>query len=49
MRAFAAQGNRPMALRTYARCVENLQKEFGVEPLPETQALYEQIREVKRR
>lgn len=44
MRAFAAQGNRPMALRTYARCVENLEKEFGVEPLPETQALYEAIR-----
>lgn len=44
MRAFAAQGNRPMALRTYARCVENLQKEFGVDPLPETQALYDEIR-----
>jgi DNA-binding SARP family transcriptional activator len=44
MRAFAAQGNRPMALRTYARCVEKLKQEFGVEPLPETQALYEEIR-----
>lgn len=47
MRAFAAQGNRPLALRTYARCVENLEKEFGVEPLPETQALYEDIRRGK--
>jgi DNA-binding SARP family transcriptional activator len=47
MRAFAAQGNRPMALRTYARCVENLEREFGVEPLPETQALYEEIRRGK--
>ncbi|MEX1018347.1 MAG: bacterial transcriptional activator domain-containing protein [Litorilinea sp.] len=47
MRAFAAQGNRPMALRTYARCVENLKKEFGVDPLPETQTLYEEIRKGK--
>lgn len=48
MRAFAAQGNRPMAIRTYARCVENLKQEFGVEPLPETQTLYEEIRQGKR-
>lgn len=47
MRAFAVQGNRPMALRTYARCVENLEKEFGVEPLPETQALFDAIRRGK--
>ena len=43
MKAYAAHGNRPLALRTYRQCVENLQREFGVDPLPETQALYEQI------
>jgi two-component SAPR family response regulator len=43
MRAFAAQRNRPMALRTYQRCMEVLIAEFGVDPLPETTELYDQI------
>jgi len=45
MRAFIAQKNRPMALRSYERCVAVLDEEFGVEPLPETTALYEAIRD----
>lgn len=45
MRAYLAQGNRAMALRTYARCVKMLEEEFGVEPLPETQTLYTAIRQ----
>lgn len=44
MAAYLAQGNRPLALRTYERCVEVLEREFGVEPLPETQELYERVR-----
>jgi len=43
MRAFAIQRNRPMALKTYENCVKILDEEFGVEPLPETTALYEEI------
>jgi DNA-binding SARP family transcriptional activator len=43
MRAYLAQGNRPLALRTYQQCVGMLQSELGVEPLPETQQLYQQI------
>lgn len=43
MRAFAIQRNRPLALKTYATCVKVLGEEFGVEPLPETTELYEQI------
>lgn len=43
MRAFVAQRNRPLALRTYQRCVEVLAEEFGVDPLPETKELYDQI------
>jgi DNA-binding SARP family transcriptional activator len=43
MRAFAVQRNRPMALRSYESCVKVLDEEFGVEPLPETTELYEQI------
>ncbi|MEZ4869637.1 MAG: BTAD domain-containing putative transcriptional regulator [Caldilineaceae bacterium] len=43
MRAFAMQRNRPLALRAYQRCVDVLADEFGVDPLPETTALYDQI------
>ncbi len=43
MRAFATQRNRPMALKTYLTCVQVLDEEFGVEPLPETSELYEKI------
>lgn len=44
MRAYAAQGNRPLALRTYTQCVTMLQQEFDVEPLPETTELFEAIK-----
>jgi DNA-binding SARP family transcriptional activator len=44
MEAYLAQGNRPMALRTYQQCVEVLQSELDIAPLPETQAIYEQLR-----
>lgn len=43
MRAFAVERNWPLALRTYERCMKVLSEEFGVTPLPETTALYEQI------
>ena len=41
--AHLRQGNRPLALRTYQRCVESLSTELGVEPAPATAALYDQI------
>jgi DNA-binding SARP family transcriptional activator len=44
MRAYMAQGNRPLAIRTYQQCVEILDREFGVAPLPETAELYGRIR-----
>ncbi|MCB9078040.1 MAG: transcriptional regulator [Anaerolineaceae bacterium] len=43
MRAYLAQGNRPMAIRTYQQCEEALEKELGISPLPETQKLMQQI------
>ncbi|MCX6044721.1 MAG: bacterial transcriptional activator domain-containing protein [Chloroflexi bacterium] len=43
MRAYVAQRNRPLAIRTYEKCRKVLEEEFGVEPLPETIALYQQI------
>jgi LuxR family transcriptional regulator, maltose regulon positive regulatory protein len=44
MRAYANQGERSTALRLYQRCVAALQSELGVEPLPETVELYEELR-----
>jgi LuxR family maltose regulon positive regulatory protein len=44
MRAHAALGERSTALRLYDRCVAVLQEELGVGPLPETTALYNQLK-----
>jgi predicted ATPase/DNA-binding SARP family transcriptional activator len=44
MRAHAGLGNPGMVSATYQRCVEALERELGLEPSPETQRLYEQIR-----
>ena len=47
----SSQANRPLgerstALRLYTRCVTMLREELGVEPLPETTALYNALREM---
>ncbi|MEI7646081.1 MAG: BTAD domain-containing putative transcriptional regulator [Chloroflexales bacterium] len=44
MRAHARAGSRSQAMRCYTRCVQTLHTELGIEPLPETIALYEQIK-----
>jgi two-component SAPR family response regulator len=43
IRAYLGQGNRPLARRVYQYCVEMLERELGVEPLPETRQLIEQM------
>jgi DNA-binding SARP family transcriptional activator len=43
MRVYAATGRRAAALRQYQRCVEALQHDLGIEPSPETRAMYQQI------
>lgn len=40
MRLYAANGDRPAAIRVYNRCVTLLQRELDVEPGPATQELY---------
>ena len=45
MRVHAARGDRASALRQYRECVAALERELGVDPLEETTALYESIRE----
>jgi DNA-binding SARP family transcriptional activator len=44
MRCYAHLGRRSEALRQYTRCATLLASELGVEPLPETRAVYEQVR-----
>ncbi len=44
MRAYSVLGERSTALRLYNRCVAALHQELGVEPLPETVAIYQKIR-----
>ena len=44
MASHHAMGNRPSALRQYQVCVEVLRHEFDIEPMEETSALYQQIR-----
>ena len=41
IRAYAAQGHRSEALRQYQRCQRVLQEELGVQPMPETQRLFQ--------
>ncbi len=43
MEAYLNNSNRPMAIKTYRQCETILEKEFGVKPMPETQALYKKI------
>lgn len=44
MMAHMINGNRPQVIKTYIRCQDILDKEFGIEPLPATKQLYNTIR-----
>lgn len=44
MRLRAVNGDRTGALRVYQECAQMLEQELGVEPMPETVALYERLR-----
>jgi DNA-binding SARP family transcriptional activator len=43
MRLYAEAGRRGTALRQYQQCVSVLARELGIEPEPETKALYQEI------
>jgi len=43
MEAYLTKGNRPMVIKTYNQCKEVLEEDFGIEPLPETQTIFEKI------
>jgi DNA-binding SARP family transcriptional activator len=44
IRSYSMIGERSTAIRLYHRCVTALREELGVDPLPETVALFEQVR-----
>jgi len=44
MEAYMQEGNRPLAVKIYQRCQQILKKEFDIDPLPETNALFRKIR-----
>ena len=43
MSAYIERGNRPQALKTYQKCVDVLDAEYGIAPLPATKALLQEI------
>lgn len=43
MRAYLKKGNRPAAIKTYHKCVKILDQEFGLDPLPQTQDIFDSI------
>jgi TolB-like protein/DNA-binding SARP family transcriptional activator/Tfp pilus assembly protein PilF len=48
MRAYAAQGRPASALKQFEACRDILKRELGVEPEPETVALYRELRQLRR-
>lgn len=45
MRCYCAVGNRPKAIQQFEICADILKREFRIEPMPETLALYTEIRD----
>ena len=43
MSAYLAKGNRPQAIKTYMKCEVILEEEYGIDPLPETKKLLQEI------
>jgi DNA-binding SARP family transcriptional activator len=47
MQGYIQKGNRPQALKTYQKCADVLDEEFGIEPLPETRNLLKAIENIR--
>ena len=43
MLGYARMGNRALAIRQYTRCAAVLAQDLGIDPMPETQALYQRL------
>ncbi len=45
MRCYCALGDRPKAIQQFQICADMLKREFHIDPMPETMALYSEIRD----
>lgn len=43
MLAYQAKKNRPQVIKTYNNCIKVLDEEYGIDPLPETRKIYDQV------
>ncbi|MGB1308153.1 MAG: AfsR/SARP family transcriptional regulator [Oceanihabitans sp.] len=43
MQAYIIKGNRPQAIKAYQKCATVLDQEYGIDPLPETKKLLQEI------
>ncbi len=46
MQGYLAKGNRPQAIKTFQKCEQVLDTEYGVDPLPQTKELMREIQEI---
>lgn len=47
MQGYITKGNRPQALKVYQKCVEVLEEEYGIDPLPQTKKLVQKIASIE--
>ncbi|WP_179344192.1 AfsR/SARP family transcriptional regulator [Winogradskyella ursingii] len=46
MQAYIIKGNRPQAIKTYQKCADVLEEEYGIDPLPATKNLLKEIESI---
>ena len=46
MQAYIIKGNRPQAIKAYQKCADVLDEEYGIDPLPATKKLLQEIEDI---
>jgi two-component SAPR family response regulator len=46
MQAYLIRGNRPQAIKAYQKCADVLEEEYGIDPLPETKKVLQEIESI---
>ena len=46
MQAYLIKGNRPQAIKAYQKCADVLEEEYGIDPLPETKKVLQEIESI---
>ena len=47
MQAYMIKGNRPQAIKAYQKCADVLDQEYGIDPLPATKSLLQEIESIQ--